>query len=43
MKLRSLKMSGEFDNYWKFHEQLEFIRNYVDEYAEPQFLMDDVS
>lgn len=43
LKLRSLKISGEFDNYWEFHEQLEFIRNYVDEYAEPQFLIDDIS
>jgi len=43
LKLRSLKISGEFDNYGEFHEQLEFIRNYVDEDAEPQFLMDDVS
>jgi hypothetical protein len=43
LKLRSLKISGEFDNYWEFHERLEFIRNYVEEYAEPQFLIDDVS
>ena len=34
LKLRSLKVSGEFDNYWVFHEEQEFRRNYEDSYAD---------
>jgi len=43
LKLRSLKVSGEFDNYWEFYEQQEFLRNYVDKYANSKFLIDDLS
>lgn len=39
LKLRSLKVSGEFDNYWKFYEQQEFDRNHYKKYAKPEFLM----
>ena len=43
LKLRSLKVSGEFENYWEFYEQQEFIRNHIDKYAEPNFFVDNVS
>ena len=39
LKLRSLKVSGEFERYWEFYEKQEFIRNHVVKYAEPEFLM----
>lgn len=35
LKLRSLKVSGEFDEYWKFYEKQEFIRNHEAKYANP--------
>lgn len=38
LKLRSLKVSGEFDDYWEFYEQQEFIRNHWNQYADPIFL-----
>lgn len=33
LKLRSLKVSGEFDEYWNFSEKPEFIRNHEAKYA----------
>ncbi|QTA86160.1 ISKra4 family transposase [Desulfonema magnum] len=39
LKLRSLKVSGEFEDYWKFYERQEFSRNHYEKYAEPEFLM----
>lgn len=38
LKLRSLKVSGEFDDYWIFYEKQEFIKNYLNQYADPVFL-----
>lgn len=38
LKLRSLKVSGEFENYWEFYEQQEFIKNHIDKYDDPKFL-----
>jgi len=38
LKLRSLFVRGEFDDYWKFYEKQEFIKNYFNKYAEPAFL-----
>jgi hypothetical protein len=38
LKLRSLKVSGEFDEYWKFYEKQEFIRNHESKYANPIIL-----
>jgi hypothetical protein len=32
LKLRSLKVSAEFDDYWEFYEQQEFIRNHWNQY-----------
>jgi len=33
LKLRSLRSSGDFDDYWAFHENAEYIRNHRDLYA----------
>jgi hypothetical protein len=33
LKLRSLRSSGDFDAYWTFHENAEYIRNHADLYA----------
>lgn len=34
LRLRSLVKSGDFDEYWKFHEAREFDRNHLDAYAD---------
>ena len=36
MKLRSLKSSGDFENYWQFHENQEYLRNYGPDYCSMQ-------
>lgn len=38
LKLRSLKTSGEFDDYWKFHEVQEFRRNHAEKYLDVKVL-----
>jgi len=38
VKLRSLRSSGDFENYWQFHEDQEFIRNHQSLYADPSIL-----
>lgn len=38
LKLRSLKISGEFDEYWNFYEKQEFIRNHESQYENPSIL-----
>lgn len=38
LKLRSIKASGDFDEYWKFHEQQEFYRNHYYQYFNPDIL-----
>lgn len=34
LRLRSLRSSGDFEEYWTFHEQQERIRNHTSRYAE---------
>jgi hypothetical protein len=34
LRLRSLRSSGDFEDYWTFHEQQEHIRNHGSRYAE---------
>jgi hypothetical protein len=34
LRLRSLRSSGDFDEYWEFHEQQEFLRNHASRYAD---------
>ena len=38
IKLRSLRTSGDFENYWDFHENQEYYRNYYSQYADPSIL-----
>ena len=38
LKLRSIKTSGDFEAYWKFHEEKEFERNHRSRYAKPSVL-----
>jgi hypothetical protein len=33
LRLRALKASGDFDEYWGFHERQEFLRNHASRYA----------
>ena len=33
LRLRSLKSSGHFDDYWEFHEQQEYRRTHAERYA----------
>jgi hypothetical protein len=36
LRLRALRSSGDFDEYWKFHEAREYQRNHVNHYADQQ-------
>lgn len=38
VKLRSLRSSGDFESYWKFHEEQEFLPNHWSQYADPSIL-----
>ena len=38
LKLRSLKASGDFSEYWRFHEKQEFIRNHQLKYKNPSVI-----
>ena len=38
LKLRSLKASGDFTEYWRFHEEQEFIRNHKSRYKRPSVI-----
>jgi hypothetical protein len=33
LRLRALRASGDFDKYWEFHENQEYLRNHVSKYA----------
>ena len=33
LRLRALRASGDFDAYWRFHEDQDFTRNHVARYA----------
>jgi len=33
LRLRALRTSGDFDAYWRFHEEQEYLRNHVALYA----------
>jgi hypothetical protein len=35
LRLRSLRSSGDFEEYWRFHERRELERNHVAHYADP--------
>jgi hypothetical protein len=36
LRLRALRSSGDFNDYWKFHEKQEYERNYANLYADQQ-------
>jgi hypothetical protein len=36
LRLRALRSSGDFEDYWKFHEIREYERNHADHYADQQ-------
>lgn len=38
IKLRSLRSSGDFDRYWEFHEDQEYLRNHFSQYANPTII-----
>jgi hypothetical protein len=38
LKLRSLRSSGDFEEYWDFHEKQEYQRNHKSQYAKPSVL-----
>lgn len=38
VKLRSLRSSGDFEQYWQFHEDQEYWRNYASQYADVAIL-----
>lgn len=33
LRLRSLRTSGDFEQYWKFHQEQEYLRNHKERYA----------
>ena len=39
LKLRSLRSSGDFEEYWKFHKEKEWERNHAAQYKNPELLM----
>ena len=34
LRLRALRSSGDFDEYWRFHERAEYERNHAARYAD---------
>lgn len=36
LRIRALRASHDFDNYWKFHKQQEFNRNHVSKFQDPE-------
>jgi hypothetical protein len=38
LRLRSIKSSGDFTDYWAFHEQQEFVRNHKSKYRKPSVI-----
>ena len=38
LKLRAIKISGDFPSYWKFHEQKQYERHYENFYLHPSIL-----
>jgi hypothetical protein len=38
VKLRSIRSSGDFERYWQFHEDQEFVRNHQSHYPDLSLL-----
>ena len=39
LRLRALRASGDFDEYWQFHKLQEFQRNHVNKFRDPERLL----
>ena len=39
LRLRALRASGDFDEYWQFHKLQEFQRNHVNKFQDPERLL----
>lgn len=39
LKIRALRASGDFDDYWQFHKLQEFKRNHVNKFQDPERLL----
>ena len=39
LRIRALRTSGDFDEYWQFHKMQEFQRNHVDKFQNPERLL----
>jgi hypothetical protein len=38
LKLRAVKISGDFSDYWKFYEQQQYIKNHKTLYQTPSVI-----
>ncbi len=39
LRLRALRASGDFDEYWQFHKLQEFQRNHANKFQAPERLL----
>ncbi len=39
LRIRALRASGDFDEYWQFHKLQEFKRNHVSKFQNPEILL----
>ena len=39
LRIRALRASGDFDEYWNFHKGQEFKRNHTDKFQDPERLL----
>lgn len=39
LRIRALRSSGDFDEYWQFHKMQEFKRNHADKFQDPERLL----
>jgi hypothetical protein len=39
LKIRALRSSGDFGEYWKFHKDEEFKRNHASKFQEPDRIL----
>ena len=39
LRIRALRSSGDFDQYWEFHKMQEFKRNHISKFQEPERLL----
>jgi hypothetical protein len=39
LRLRALRASGHFEEYWRFHKSQEFQRNHLQKFKDPEQLL----